>query len=76
MTKNVTLRMDEELLRKLRHRAVDSHQSLSAWIVTTLTRETQQQDGLAKVRERALRRLKQGFRLGGKPLAREQAHAR
>jgi hypothetical protein len=76
MTRNVTLRMDEELLRTLRHQAVDSHQSLSAWIVTTLTQASKQDDGLTEVRERALQRLEQGFRLGGRPLSREEAHAR
>jgi hypothetical protein len=76
MTRNVTLRMDAELLRTLRHQAVDSHQSLSAWIVTTLTRESKQDAGLTEVRARALQRLKQGFRLGGRPLSREEAHAR
>lgn len=76
MTRNVTLRMDEDLLRKLRHRAVDSHQSLSAWIVTTLTRESQAQDAAAHARERAMRRLAQGFKLGGSPLSRDEAHAR
>ena len=75
MTKNVTLRMDEEVLRKLRHQAVDSHQSLSAWIVTVLSRETRDSAAL-NARDQAVRRLDRGFRLGGKPLAREAAHAR
>ena len=76
MTKNVTLRMDQELLRHLRHQAVDSHQSLSAWIVATLTRISKQDGGLTEVRERALRRLARGFRLGGRSLSREEAHDR
>ena len=76
MTRNVTLRMDEALLRKLRHRAVDERQSLSAWVVTVLRQAADADDSQAVVRERALRRLERGFRLGGKPLSREQAHAR
>jgi hypothetical protein len=76
MTRNVTLRMDEDVLRRLRHRAVDAHQSLSAWIVAILTREAKADDELTEVRTRALRRLENGYRLGGKPFSREEAHAR
>jgi hypothetical protein len=32
MTKNVTLRMDEEILRQAKHVAVEENMSLSAWI--------------------------------------------
>ncbi len=32
MTKNITLRMDEELLRRAKHVAVEEDKSLSAWI--------------------------------------------
>ena len=32
MTKNITLRMDEELLRKAKHIAVEHDLSVSAWI--------------------------------------------
>ena len=32
MTKNITLRMDEEVLRKAKHIAVEHDMSLSAWI--------------------------------------------
>ena len=76
MTRNVTLRMDEELLRKLRHLAVDEHTSLSAWVVAALRQVADAQDRQAAVRRRALGRLDRGFRLGGKPLSREQSHAR
>lgn len=36
MTKNITLRLDSELLRHLRHLAVDDDMSLSAWIARQL----------------------------------------
>ena len=32
MTKNITLRMDEDVLRKAKHLAVEENKSLSAWI--------------------------------------------
>ena len=76
MTKNVTLRMDEQLLTKVRHMAVDEHLSLSAWVVSLLERAVTDQESRDAVRRRALNRLASGFHLGGSPLAREDAHAR
>ncbi|OGV65726.1 MAG: hypothetical protein A3K19_25885 [Lentisphaerae bacterium RIFOXYB12_FULL_65_16] len=76
MTRNVTLRMDEELLTKLRHHAVDERMSLSAWVVAVLQQTAEAREQRTAARQRALRRLGRGFRLGGKPLSREQSHAR
>ncbi len=76
MTRNVTLRMDEDLLTELRHQAVDAHMSLSAWITATLAERATNRNGIEEKRQRALRRLQQGFRLDGTPFSREDAHAR
>ena len=76
MTRNVTLRLDEKLLTDLRHRAVDEHLSLSAWVVSVLQSTVTQDADRERVRRRALAHLEQGFNLGGKPLSREEAHAR
>ncbi len=76
MTKNVTLRMDEELLSELRHRAVDAQMSLSAWIATTLESLVPSAGELEATRTRAIARMEQGFHLGGKPMTREDIHAR
>ena len=76
MSTNVTLRMDERLLQQVRHRAVDDHQSLSAWITTVLRRMVESDSASFAARDRALRRLDRGYSLGGRPLTREQTHAR
>ena len=76
MTRNVTLRMDEDLLGELRHRAVDAHMSLSAWITATLKGLTPPPHELDQVRTRAVRRMEKGFHLGGKSMTREEIHAR
>ena len=76
MTKNVTLRMDEQLLMKLRHRAVDERMSLSRWVITVLEGTVGMDEQRDEVRKQALRRLSRGFELGGRPLTREEAHAR
>ena len=75
-TANVTLRMDKDLLRKLRHRAVDENLSLSGWITAVLERTVARETSFAAARKRALRRLDRGFSLGGKPLSREASHER
>jgi predicted transcriptional regulator len=77
MTTNVTIRMDDELLRKVRHRAVDAKVSASQWIAKVLQDATAPESSREDtVRRRALRRLERGFRLGGRPLDRGQAHER
>lgn len=76
MTRNVTLRMDEELLAELRHRAVDAQMSLSAWITATLDSLVPRSGEMAATRARALTRMERGFHLGGKPLTREELHVR
>ena len=76
MTKNVTLRMDEDLLRELRHRAVDAHMSLSAWITATLKNMVPHPRELEEQRTRAIRRMEQGFHLGGKAMTRDDIHVR
>jgi hypothetical protein len=76
MTRNVTLRLDERLLTDLRHRAVDQHMSLSAWVVRALQEIVATDVARERVRRRALDHLAQGLNLGGSPLSREETHAR
>lgn len=76
MTRNVTLRMDEDLLAELRHRAVDAHMSLSAWITATLESLVPRASEVDAARTRAIARMEQGYHLGGKPMTREEIHAR
>ncbi len=75
-TRNVTLRMDDDLLRRLRHRAVDAGVSLSAWITSTLKSAVGKDVVVERARNRALRRMERGFHLGGRPLDRDGIHAR
>jgi hypothetical protein len=76
MRANVTLRMDHELLQKLKHAAVDGQMSLSAWITAVLQKTVSGDQAFEAARARALKRLDRGFALGGRPLGREDAHAR
>jgi len=76
MGKNVTLKLDEIVLRKARHAAVEKDQSLSEWVAGLITSATSQEDRRSTARERALKRLRRGFRLGGEALTREEAYER
>ncbi|HSF18291.1 MAG TPA: DUF6364 family protein [Vicinamibacteria bacterium] len=76
MTKNVTLKLDETLLKKCRQIAVSKDKSLSQWVAELMARAVDEQSGYARARRRALTRLDRGFHLGGKPLSRESLHER
>ena len=74
MSKNVTIRLDETIVRKCRHAAVEEDKSLSQWIADLMVREVSTADGQRTARERSLRRLEEGFSLGGTPLSREEIY--
>lgn len=76
MKKNITLSLEEELLRRVRHQAVDSNLSLSAWVAQLLKKMVTDEDRFVRARAKSLKRLERGFKLGGKPLTREEVHAR
>ena len=76
MSKNVTLRLDEAVLRKARHAAVERDQSLSEWIAEVVTHAASKSDCTQRAREMALQRMDKGLHLGGSPLSREEAHGR
>lgn len=76
MNSNVTLRMEDKLLTKLRHKAVDQHMSLSAFVTATLKDLVNEDESYESHRKRALNHLKHGYHLGGAKFDREQLHAR
>jgi predicted transcriptional regulator len=76
MTKNVTIRLDEAILKKCRHRAIEDDKSLSRWITDVLVKVVSEKEQYEAARERALQRMERGFQLGGKPLCRDEIHER
>jgi hypothetical protein len=74
MSKNVTIRLDESIVRKCRHAAVEEDKSLSQWIADLMTDAVSTADVHRVARERALRRLQKGFALGGTPLSRDEIY--
>lgn len=76
MGKNVTLRLDESIIRKAKHAAVEEDRSLSEWVSRLITHAVSKKAWSTSARQKALKRLEHGFHLGGSPLAREEAHER
>jgi len=76
MTQNVTLRLDEALLQKARHVAVDHRMSLSAWVASVVAEAVKRETSYEAAKVRALERLDRGFEMGGDPLSREAVHER
>lgn len=76
MTRNVTLRMDEELLAEVRHCAVDAHMSLSAWITNMLETLVPRTSEIEEIRTRAISRLESGFHLGNEVISRDKIYER
>ena len=74
MTKNITLRIEEAILRKARHVAIEQDQSLSQWVAQLITRSITGKWGFHSAKKRALRRLESSFHLTGKPFTRKQLH--
>jgi len=68
--------MDAELMRELRHRAVDERKSLSAWITDKLRFVVRQDDATADARKDGLVLLEKGVHLGGQTCVREKLYDR
>ena len=76
MARNVTIRLDETIIKKCRHAAVEEDKSLSQWISDLLTRTVLEKNDYERAKKRALKRLEEGFHLGGRPLLRDEIYER
>ncbi len=76
MSHNITLRLDEKTLRRIKHLAVDRHTSVSAWVGELVTRAVAELDGFEAARRRALDAMRQPIPVPDGPLSREQTHER
>ena len=63
MNKTLTLEIDEQLLQRAQHLAVDENKSVAAWVVELVRRALDQADEYEQNRRQAMRRLETGFRL-------------
>ncbi len=74
---NLTIKIDdEELIRRAKMLAAGKGTSLSALVRDYLEKLVRGDDEYEGARRRAMRWMRKGLALGGKPLTREEAHDR
>ena len=76
MAKNVTIKLDDALLKQCRKLAVEEEKSLSQWVADMIIENLSRKTRFERARKKALIGLKKGFSLGGSPLSREDLHER
>jgi hypothetical protein len=76
MLKNLTLRVDDTVLRRARIEAVKRDQSLSQWVAELIEKAVEEDPQYEAARRSARRLMARGFHLGGKALSREALHER
>ncbi|OLE13329.1 MAG: hypothetical protein AUG89_05380 [Acidobacteria bacterium 13_1_20CM_4_56_7] len=77
MKANITLKLDRDLLRKVRVLAAERDTSVSALMSEQLEKAVREREGYQQAKRRALAILKKGFDLGYKPPAsRDELHER
>jgi predicted transcriptional regulator len=69
MKTNITLKVDRDLLRKVRVIAAERDTSVSALVAEQLEKTVREKEGYEHAKKRALARLKHGYNLGFKPPA-------
>ncbi len=78
MTKNITLRMDEQLLKDVKHIAVEEDMSVSAWI-NQLVEKAARKDVRYEIAATEIMRLMEeavDYGDGGKTYTRDEMHER
>ena len=76
MQRNVTLKLDDAVIRKARILAVKRDMSMSQWVTGLIVKSVRENPEYARARNQAIKILSTGLHLGGKPLSREQIHER
>lgn len=77
MKQNITLSIDKELLRKVKHVAVERGRSLSSLLIEHLEQIVADDEEYERSRKKALALMKRGLKLGGRGRAtRDELHER
>jgi predicted transcriptional regulator len=77
MKSNITLKLDDALLRKARILAAESDTSISALLAQQLEKAVRDREGYEQAKRQALAALTKGFNLGFKPpRSRDELHER
>jgi hypothetical protein len=76
MTKNITLRMDEQLLKDVKHIAVEKDMSVSAWITQVVEKEAKSDLRYDEAAKGIMRMMEEAKDYGGKIYTRDEMHER
>lgn len=76
LKRNITVQIEEALLKQSRHIAVEEEKSLSEWVGSLIAEAVRKKSGRESSRRRALAVLNSPLRLGGKAFSRDELHAR
>ncbi len=76
MTKNITLRMDEQLLKDVKHIAVEADMSVSAWINQLVEQATKKDLRYEIAATEIMRMMEEAKDYGGKVYTRDEMHER
>ena len=78
MTKNITLRMDEQLLKEIKHIAVEEDMSVSAWITRTVEKAAKRDVRYDAAATGIMRLMEEApdYGDGGKIYTRDEMHER
>ena len=66
MKQNITLSLDKELLRKVKHVAVERGKSITGLLVEHLEHLVEQDEEYERAQKKAVALMKHGLKLGGK----------
>lgn len=77
MSTNITLRLDERTINRIKHIAVDRHTSVSAWVGELVRQTVDELDGFELARKHALQTMAKPVPVkGADALTRDESHAR
>ncbi len=76
MLKNITLRIDENTLKRGKHIAIEQGKSLSKWVTDLIESSTRNSAEVDKARAHALRTIRKGVQLGKGQFSRETLYER
>jgi hypothetical protein len=76
MESNVTLKLEDSLLKQARKAAVEENLSLSAWVAKLIVQNLTKADGRRLAKRKAMAALKEGFELQRGRFTRDEIHER
>ena len=76
MDSNVTLKLNDALLKQAKKAAVEEDRSLSAWVAELIVENLRKRGDHQAARARALARMERGFSLAPGRITREELHER